>query len=187
MPTSNNKRKDGKTYGIAKVKPHELQLPSIDPETGEHNVCLVRRPGPQGLVKMGLLDSLDSLTGIVASKILEVERGNGVGSSRPSPEGMKALAENKENLATALDVIDRIIVGVVIKPAVLPVPTTEEERDEDALYVDEVDLEDKVFIMDYAVGGAGDWASFRERAAANVAAMEGITGVRGDSEQPAGG
>ena len=169
MPSSSKKRKDGKNYSMGASKATELELPSIG-EDGEHNVCLVRRPGPQGLVKMGVLDSLDSLTSLVASKITGIEKGTP--DAMPDKETMAALANNKQQLAEALDLIDRIVIGVVVQPKVSPIPAEGEERDEDALYIDEVDLEDRVFIMNFAVGGSSDWTSFRERSAENVAGVE---------------
>lgn len=177
MPASNKKRKDGKSYSMGAAKAVELELPSVN-DNGEHNVCLVRRPGPQGLVKMGVLDSLDSLTSLVAAKITGIEKGSDTaGSGLPDKETMKALSQNKQQLAEALDLIDRIVTHVVVEPKVLPVPAEGEERDEDALYIDEVDLEDRVFIMDFAVGGSSDWNSFRQRSAANVASVEASPSV----------
>jgi hypothetical protein len=188
MPSSSKKRKDGKSYSMGAAKAIELELPSFD-ANGDHNVCLVRRPGPQGLVKMGVLDSLDALTSIVSSRIMDIESGKmkaGPGGL-PDKETMKALSQNKENLAEALDLIDKIVVGVVVEPKVLAVPAEAKDRDDEALYVDEVELEDRVFIMNFAVGGSADWESFRQRSAENVAGVETSEGVRDDSEQPARG
>jgi len=101
MPSSSKKRKDGKSYSMGATKPVELELPSLS-DDGEHNVCLVRRPGPQGLVKMGILDSLDSLTSIVSSKIGDIEAGKApAAGGMPDPETMRALADNKANLRSA--------------------------------------------------------------------------------------
>lgn len=174
MPTSKKKRKDGKSYSMGASKPHELKLPSVD-EEGEHNVCLVRRPGPQGLVKMGILDSLDTLTQLVAAKIGDIETG---GSSAPDPEAIRALSQNAKGLENALDLIDRIVVGVVVEPKVHPIPVEDPktgeipEREDSCLYIDDVDLEDRMFIMNFAVGGSADWESFRSESAANVARVE---------------
>lgn len=55
----------------------------------------------------------------------------------------------------------------------------EGERDEDALYADEVDLEDKNFVFQFATGGTADVERFREEQRKRVADLSNGKAVSG--------
>jgi hypothetical protein len=185
MPKSKTRK-----YGIGGGGEHgptvELELPSYD-EAGDHNVCLVRRIGAQGLIKMKILDSFDTLTGLVEGKIAEI-------TGATTPEGLKAIAEAAPELKTVMDLLDKITVAVVVQPNVRPAPTEEapdpkrpegvpwDWRDPTALYVDDVDIEDKLFIMQFVVGGSADLSAFREGTSGNVVRVEDVEDLRLPSE-----
>lgn len=127
----------------------ELDLPS-------GNTALVRNPGMQAFLQAGIVPN--ELMGIIMSAIEKEEM--------PDLESMQT---DPEKLKSVLTLFDNILVYCVVEPAVLPVPTEGVTRDEDLLYVDEVDMEDKMFIFQYAVGGTKDLEKFRaEQAAALV-------------------
>jgi len=151
----------------------------------------VIRPGVQGLMKAGILESLDTLTGIVQSETI------------PKAEGKKADAAGKgfmadpEAVAKMFTMVDKIAVHVVREPRLLPVPTQEdldaynaehedaplEDPDdlrEDRAYVDYVDEMDKMFIMQYVVGGSADLAKFRKE---SKTALGGILAGQADEDQ----
>lgn len=144
--------------------------------------CLVRRPGVQGLIKMGLLDSFDALTGLV-----KIEHFDRVDGRVPAEvvDAIKEFAANAERVDAALDMIDKLVIGVVVRPKLQPVPyemeedgttrkldangkpipVADDDRDQDAAYIDWIDIDDKTFIMQYAIGGSSDLNAFRvERA-----------------------
>jgi hypothetical protein len=50
----------------------------------------------------------------------------------------------------------------------------EEERDDDQLYDDEIDPEDKMFIFQWAVGGTDDVATFRKESEAELASLASV-------------
>lgn len=153
-----------------KVKGEELELPS-------GNVALVRRPGPETLLRKGVLPDA------MASKITEMIRsGKGM-----RPEDAKEMAESPEAILDMMDAMDRVMCQVVIQPHVLyhrgvktenldrhgrpvyrlpdkgekAVDIPDDDRDPEALYSDEVDFEDKSFLFNFAVGGTRDIARFR--------------------------
>lgn len=73
--------------------------------------------------------------------------------------------------------VDMICIDAVLEPKLHAIPKDEDGepvplehplRDEDTLYVDEVDLTDRMFIFNFAVGGLADLESFREAAEGNV-------------------
>lgn len=145
MPGQSRK---AKKYSLGTTKPIELNLPS-------GNVCLVNRPGVRGLIKAGLLDSLDSLTGLVQRDLLD--------SNDPKKQAQAAqqLLDSPERLEEGLSIIDRAVCHAVVEPKVLMPPPEGEQRDPEATYADEVDDEDKMFIFNFIVGGTHDIESFR--------------------------
>jgi hypothetical protein len=170
--TSKAKKKSGNpakrptsAAGWKRQQGEELELPS-------GNVALVKRPGPQALLSEGILP--DTLMPIVQQAI---SKGKGL-----RPTDMNAMLEDPKALAEMLDAMDRLLVKVIVEPKVayhkrqvppaegqtvaldnLPWETiSEDERDtEENVYTDEIDLEDKMFIFNYAVGGTRDLERFR--------------------------
>ncbi|WMI33125.1 tail assembly chaperone [Microbacterium phage RikSengupta] len=167
-------------YGSSWRSPlHDLELPS-----GE--TCQVKRPGVQGLIKAGVLHSLDTLTSIVQTETIPKAQG------LPVKNDIKAIVEDPEKFGAMMGVVDKITLFVVTQPPLLsnlrpvldendePVlkdgePVMEEiplqERDKEAVYVDYVDENDKMFIMQYAVGGSADLTEFREKTQALVGGL----------------
>lgn len=199
MPATTKKSKSNK-YGAGwKEKFHDLDLPS-------GNVCQVRRPGMQGLIKAGILESMDVLTGLVQQVTLQKAEGK--------PEvSQEKMIENPESITQMLDILDDIVLYVVNRPKVIDkyetypaehpmagqrvktesgkfvlVPVSmrhEDESDEDSeedpvIYVDDVDLEDKMFLMNYVVGGSRDLATFREATSQTLGGLH----VGQESESP---
>lgn len=156
-----------KKYGVATraATTLELELPSIDPETNEHNVCLVRRPGPMDLVAAGLLDHYDSLSAMVKIEHFDRVDEKGSGTTKEGEEAvldqLKGLAENKDALKGMLSMLDQLVVIAVVAPKVALQPTDEEERIPGVLYADEVDLEDRLAILNFAMGGTKQAEPFR--------------------------
>lgn len=151
MPGQSRRSGGNKTkYGLGKASQRiELELPS-----GE--TCLVVRPGVQGLIGAGILDSLDTLTGLVQSELIDSK------DPRNAQKAVKALAENPQDLLKAMDLVDKVVCYVVKAPEVLMPPADASERDAEALYADEVDLDDKMFIFQFVVGGTRDIEQFRK-------------------------
>jgi hypothetical protein len=130
-----------------KKKTHDLLLPS-----GE--VCRVKRPGPELFLREGMLP--DSLSTVVQQAI---NQGKGL-----PPGKTEDLVKNERDLAELIRAVDKITLEVVVEPEVQDgTGIPESERDEDVLYVDEVDLEDKMFIFNFAVGGSSDLVQFRKQ------------------------
>lgn len=178
----------------------DLTLPSYAYDeqgnaTTEHNVCKVRRADPQALIAVGILDDFDSLTRLTQLKIDEIEQGDN--PAKPSEaEQVKALAASKDDLLAGLAMIDKIVEYIVVEPKVVrpvrrddygvPLKVTAEvdgkpvereipllpiERDPEVLYTDDVDLEDRMFILSYAMDGSKDLESFRAGHEALVATV----------------
>ena len=78
--------------------------------------------------------------------------------------------------------VNDIVVASVLQPQIHLVPEDEDERDDDLLYVDEVDDEDKMFIFQWATGGTSDVETFREQARADLVSLAQGQGGRGSSK-----
>ena len=187
-----DRKKPTTGYGSSWKKPlTDLPLPS-----GE--MCQVKRPGVQGLIKAGVLHSLDSLTGIVQNETIPKAQGKPV-------TDVKAIADDPETFGRMMEQVDKIVVHVVQQPKVVSnmVPVldendqpvkdeenktvlrelTDEEKDERAaewdashpelplVFVDWIDAIDKMFIMNFAVGGSADLAEFRSATQASLGGL----------------
>lgn len=157
----------------------------LDLEVPSGQLCQVRRPGIPGLVKAGVLDSLDALTGIVQTDHIErVKSGKG----EIDKVDVAALAADKEKLLEALELSDKVVEYVVLQPSVLrpvvrdeagepvkpEVPLPEKDRVPGQVYTDMVDLMDKMFIFQFVVGGVRDLETFRKEFGEVVGDLETV-------------
>lgn len=180
MPTTKKasdrlpKNKQSYGQGWGKTKRHDLVTPS-------GATCEVKRPGINGLIKAGILESLDSLTALVSQEVIP----NAEGRPKIDP---KVILEDPSKFTDMLEMLDKITLHCVTQPTLLPIPMREvvdpesgeptgkqeevpEEEREEGIYIDQVDLEDKTFIMNFVMGGQSDVAGFREE---SQAALEGV-------------
>lgn len=177
----------------------DLTLPS-----GE--VCQVKRPGVQGLIKANVLHSLDSLTAIVQTETIPKSEG------KPATD-VEAIAKDPKKFNEMMEAVDKIVVHVVTQPRVRFDKVTESdvsnskiidagiefgaadiERDlsdeEKAIiadatgvvFVDWIDSVDKMFIMNFAVGGSADLAEFRASSEAFVGSVSTVQATAGSAE-----
>lgn len=131
----------------------ELEVPS-------GNVALVRRVGMQAFLRKGMIPN--SLRELAFRAI----------RSGTVPE-MTVAEMNEVQIQELLEMIDGVVVYSVVEPAVAPVPADEDDRDDDILYVDEIDLDDKMFVFQFACGGTTDLGSFR---AQSPGSLDGLPG-----------
>lgn len=145
--------------------------------------CRVRRIGMEGLMEAGILGDADTLTGIVDQKHVRRVRGaNGIADHDDVDPA--SIMRDPNALKAILRLADKAMPHVVVEPVVLlhfnpetdePIPA--ESREDGAVYTDMIGFEDKMYLLDYAVGGTRDVATFRqgsETAVAGVADGEGV-------------
>lgn len=174
-PKTAGKKAVSKASNFKKNKSIDLELPS-----GE--VCLVRRPGMDILMAEGVFS--DSLLPLVQESMDKARSG---GSKTPAPEiDTSELLKDPKKMSDIMDSYDKVVVLVVREPAVAwhkreagmnsegkphfeTIP--ESERDDEIVYTDDIDLNDKMFIFQFVVGGSSDLASFREQLGQGVAAV----------------
>lgn len=128
-------------------------------------------PGIRGLVKLGVLDNMDSLSALVETEVVGPRQGKAPktkGAGAKVTAGDKSRAQVKDLLGDpksftdAMDMVDKVVVAVVLDPPVLPAPEEGEERKAGAVYVDRHIRDiDKMFIFNHAVAGVRDLEDFR--------------------------
>jgi hypothetical protein len=190
MPSSKKNPQDRKPKTPKYGKRWTTNLVDLELPSGE--LCQVRRPGVQGLIKAGVLHSLDSLTSIVSSETIPKSEG------KPLPAGkdIEYVVKDPAKFNKMMEQTDKIVCYVVTQPKVhsnlRPVRTLvdeendlwedakdkddqpifeeipEEERDPELVYVDYIDAMDKMFIMNFAVGGSADLVEFRAQTEASM-------------------
>lgn len=139
---------------------YDLEVPS-------GKVAQVRRPGIQGLMATGLIDSLDGLTGIVRNELIPA------GEGRPTAAvDYSKLAQDTKALTQLMEIADQVCLEVVVQPHLEPSPENRTDRVPGTLYVDMVDFEDKMFIMQFAMGGTAEIETFRPEPTEDVASVD---------------
>ena len=121
----------------------------------------------------------------VVSEALEKGKKADVSQMMGVDEGKIDLDMVKE----MYEMVNAVVAASVTEPKVHPLPTKddveiwntqhpdeqvntpEDLRDDDLLYVDEVDDEDKMFIFQWASGGTADIERFRQEAATDLASL----------------
>lgn len=88
----------------------------------------------------------------------------------------KALGVDKgeldlEKLAEMYEIVDNLMVAMFVEPKVEPAPEDEKDRDDDVVYPDDIDEEDKMFLFQWSMGGTEDIATFRLEAQQGMAAV----------------
>ncbi len=166
----------------------------VDLEVPSGELCQVRRPGITGLIKTGILESLDSLTSLVQTEHIDrVEKGS---ATTISKEQVKDLLKDVRKLDDAMTLLDKVICYVVVQPKVIrpirvdeqgkpvldeegrEIGLTDDEREAGVVYCDMIDLEDKVYIFQYAVGGVSDLETFRKEFRESLGSLESIPGIQ---------
>jgi len=154
------------------------------------NECLARPVRPEAFLESGMIP--DALSGLMA-KAINSKKGL-------PPSKLNEIAEDPKKMAAALELFDRALVFVVVEPPVEMAPICaydgckatyaggdgvhvdktnddyhkyiDPDRDPEVLYADTVDMEDKQFIFQWAIGGTSDVNKFREQLASDMASVQ---------------
>lgn len=135
-------------------------------------ICLVRRPGLEGLMKAGVLRNVDNLSALVNERHI---KKNKKGSS-PSVN-VDSVMRDPQALENIMHTVDKAVCFCVVKPEIVMAPNDVTSRVPGVVYTDMVDIEDKMFIFNYVVGGTRDLETFRgglDESVGGVAAVEGV-------------
>jgi hypothetical protein len=120
------------------------------------NTALVRTPGMQAFLQNGIVPN-----GLMPFIQEAMEAGEA-----PDDGSVQDWMKDPTKIQEIMDMADAVTVYCCIEPKVEEAPTElvdgehkvipigDERRDDDILYVDEVDLNDKMFIFNFVVGGS---------------------------------
>lgn len=207
MPSSTkkkNRRQSGNpSKRISSAADFKKQITAVDLDLPSGNTVLANRIGMKSFLETGTIP--DYLTPIVQKIIREKQF--------LPPEKEKELATDPQAIKSTQEMLDRALVLTVVQPKVHMPPGCEvcgkyldyndkdvhnrkgdkfdhdfiqEERDDDLLYADEVDMEDKMFIFNWSVGGGTDLTEFREQLKESVERMAGFPDDENSPEPVAG-
>lgn len=115
-------------------------------------LCQIRRPGVEGLIKAGVLQNVDSLTAIIHEK--HIKRVNG-------KEQLDVKSLDEAAFDAIMHTVDKVVCFAVVQPQIQRTPDDVTNRKPGAIYADMVHMVDKMFIFNYVVGGTRDLESFR--------------------------
>jgi hypothetical protein len=131
--------------------------------------CLARRPGAEGLLRAGVIHDLDFLSTVVEEKHIKRVQGG-----KPNVK-VEEILKDPEKVDKLVHMLDRVICYVVIKPELVMTPNDVTSRKSGIIYTDMVELDDKLFLMNYAVGGTRDLERFRRELDESVASVGAVT------------
>jgi hypothetical protein len=149
-------------------------------------LCQVRLPGVQNLIAAGVIDNVDTLTTLVDKKHLKRVQGKAkeeaAANGQLMPDGTvidpEAVLKDPENLTRVFSLVDKVVTYMVVQPTILPTPedahdrlTVEKVIELGQVYVDMIDLADKMYIFQYSVGGGTDLERFRKQFATGVGSV----------------
>jgi len=153
------------------------------------NVATVTRPGLESMLTSG--DIPDSLLGLAQASI---DKGQGKKTEAElDDQAVADIAEDPSKWLPMLDAVDRIAARLIVEPKVeyakwqidgsdewevIP----EEDRFEGILYTDELSLDDKFFVFDFACGDSADLERFHAEHAGRVERVLDRDEVQGSSE-----
>lgn len=157
---------------------YPLELPS-------GNVCLVQPLGLEkmmtdGLIPNTLLQPMLSAIEVSAASVKGGPKAEQLARKKMEEQLQKAqqeLIQSPDSMKGMFEMANAVTLATVVEPKILPVPEDASDRDPDLLYVDEIDLDDKMFIFSHAVSGVRDVESFRDEVAQHVAAVSGEQAV----------
>lgn len=136
------------------------------------NVAIVRNPGMQAFVTAGVIPN--SLMPIVRDAI----------DKHKAPQ-LDEVIDNPEMLRDITVFMDKVVMHCVTEPKIHEV-VPDNLREDDKLYVDEVNDDDKSFIFQFAVGGTSDLETFRLERAKDLATVAGVPEPSSETLRTAG-
>jgi hypothetical protein len=161
-------------------QPNPLTLPS-------GKTCLARPAGIEAFITAKIIPN--SLMEIVTKA---VQSGKDQKADELDTATMMSdLAKDPEKFQDIFGMADNVTMYCVMEPQVHPIPPPDEDglpilRDPNKLYVDEIDLEDKLFIMNFGMGGSRDLEAFRSATALDLGSLPPGDIVQLPPQRPSG-
>lgn len=137
--------------------------------------------GLQGVLETGVMGEADSLTAFIGKSFIRRVRG-AKGKADAEEVDAAKLMQSPETLKKIVKMVDALTPHVVAEPTVkchyeVLNPGTDkedtrmipkEEREPGMIYTDQIGLEDKMFLFNFAMSGVKDAESFRSQSEATL-------------------
>lgn len=137
--------------------------------------CWAKVVGLQGVLETGVMGEADSLSAFVGKNYIRKVRG-AKGKADGEAIDAASLMKSPETLKKIVKMVDGLVPYVVVEPSVRchyetiqgEDGTTDtrmippEDRESGYIYTDQIGLEDKMFLFNFAMSGVQDAESFRE-------------------------
>lgn len=136
------------------------------------NVAKLRRPGMEAFITAGIIPN--SLLGIITEELQKAKNAKGGAVPEFDDKNIEALFADPTKLTDVMTFVDSVLVYAVVEPVVKPLPVSDDPntppppREPNVLYPDMVDMEDKFYVFNYAMGGTRDLERFRGELGASV-------------------
>lgn len=160
--TAPRKTTAAKPTSVAAWKKQSQLRPTLMPSG---NYMTIRRVGMNALIQTGMMPN-----SLLAYAEKAVAKGK---AEEMSNEDIVDVLKDPKKLADITAFFDKLIVFAAVEPEVHPLPGEGVEKDDNLLYVDEVDEEDKMFVFQLVTGGTTSVEQFRGQLIANVDALRG--------------
>lgn len=115
--------------------------------------CRMRKLMPEKLIETGILDRITTLPGYAEELVQQAEGA--------PPKKADDLVPDKEELKSITAILDILVPLAVVEPRVFPTPGPGEDREVGRIYVDSIELMDRIAIMERAVQGVKKLEPFR--------------------------
>jgi len=115
-------------------------------------LCRLKSLELDKVAETGILDRVTRLPGVV---------GEVIAKSEGQPPKAEAEMPDADTIKTVVEVCNIITPMVVVAPQIWPLPAEGETRKPDRIYVDSIDIVDRIAIMNRALGGLAKLDSFR--------------------------
>lgn len=108
------------------------------------------------------------LTGQIPNSLMSVITSSVNSKKKADKEAMTDILENPKALEDMFKSVDIYVCGVALDPKIHMIPDNPDDRDDELLYIDEVEQSDKMYIFQRGIGGTTDLETFRRELAAGV-------------------
>jgi hypothetical protein len=183
----------GKAYDPTDPLSQDLVVPS-------GATCRARRAALEDMMAMGVLPQLDRLTALVDQKhIKRVNKGSAAITPEDEQLDVASLTKDPKSLMAVVTMADRIIEYSVLEPKLVrpvkrddqgqpvtdaqgnDVPLPDEDRVPGTVYTDTVQMDDKMFLFNWTIGGSSDLDRFRAERDAAVGNSRDVQGTGEDA------
>lgn len=179
--------KNEKQVTAAKTWKKNSGLAAHDVEMPSGNVAKIRIPGLPVLMAQGLI--ADSLMPMVNAAIEQGKSGKAAKKAKTTDREVAEMMRDPRKFEDMMDTFDKVLVACVVEPKVIYYKYTESSapaedmidkvipvdiRDDEALYSDEVDMDDKSFVFNLVSGGTRDLETFRRQQSQSMAGLSPV-------------